>query len=189
MSCFTFTFSVEIMWRQEFFEFIIIIFSTFISDQYPATCYRECRCYVNPQERALVADCAHAGLIQIPKSLPRDTDWLILSGNNITSVQVVDLQFVLNLSRLVLNNNKTKYISEDFVQYLKTQSDLVDLDISNNELKSIPRNFESVKILKTLMISGNNFECNCNNFWMKNWIMDNRETIQDYKRVYCEMES
>ena len=136
-----------------------------------------------------MADCAHAGLTQIPKSLPNDTDWLILSGNNITSVQVVDLKFVPDLSHLDLQNNKIKYISEEFVEYLNTQSDLINLDISYNELKFLPRNFETVKNLTKLMISGNRFQCKCSNMWMKNWIKDNREKIQDYKEVHCEMES
>ena len=129
-----------------------------------------------------MADYAHAGLTQIPKSLPKDTDWLILSENNITSITIVDVQYVKNLSRLDMYNNKIKYISEDFVQYLKTQSNLVNLDISNNELKVIPRNLESVKFMTTLMISGNKFECKCNNMWMRYWINDNRESIQDYKK-------
>ena len=144
---------------------------------------------MNPQERALLADCAHAGLTQIPKSLPKDTDWLILSRNNISSLQITDLQFFSELFRLDLHNNSIKYITDDFVQYLNTQSDLVNLDISNNELKSIPRTFKTVKFLTTLMISGNRFECKCNNIWMKNWIKDNRESIQDYKEVYCQIES
>ena len=136
----------------------------------------------------LVADCAHAGLTQIPKSLPNDTDWLLLLGNNISSVQIVDLQFLHDLSRLDLHHNKIKYISEDFVEYLRTNSNLANLDISNNELKFIPRNFESVIFLKKLRISGNRFECKCKNMWMKYWIKDNTETIQDYNVVNCQME-
>ena len=135
-----------------------------------------------------MADCVHAGLTQIPKSLPIDTDWLILPGNNISSLQIVDLQFLHDLSRLDLSNNKIKYISEDLVEYLRTNSNVVNLDISNNELKFIPRNFESVNFLKKLRISGNRFECKCKDMWMKNWIKDNTETIQDYNVVNCQME-
>ena len=134
-----------------------------------------------------MADCAHAGLTQIPKSLPIDTNWLVLHGNNISSLQIVDLQFLHDLSRLDLSNNKFKHISEDFVGYLKTNSNVVNLDISNNELKFISRDFESVNFLKKLRISGNRFECKCKNMWMKYWIKDNTETIQDYNVVNCQM--
>ena len=135
-----------------------------------------------------MADCANASLTKIPKSLPKDTNWLILSRNNISSFQVTILQRLYDLSRLDLQNNKIKYISEEFLKYLKTQSNLVDLDISSNELKSIPRNFIPT-ILKALRLSGNRFECTCNNIWMKKWLTDRREVVQDYKTVDCQMES
>ena len=135
-----------------------------------------------------MADCAHAGLTQIPKSLPIDTDWLIFPGNNISSFGIVDLQFLHDISRLDLSNNKIKHISKDFVEYLRTNSNVVNLDISNNELKFIPKIFESVNFLKKLRISGNRFECKCKNMWMKNWIKDNTETIEDYNVVNCQME-
>ena len=135
-----------------------------------------------------MVDCAHAGLTHIPKSLPIDTDWLIFPGNNISSLGIVDLQFLHYISRLDLSNNKIKHISADFIEYLRTNSNVVNLDISNNELKFIPRNFESVNFLKKLRISGNKFACKCNNMWMKNWIKDNTETIQDYNVVNCQME-
>ena len=165
-----------------------IIFFTSISDQYPTVCERECRCYVNPHERALVVDCARADLTQIPQSLPSDTDWLILSENNITSFQVTVLQFLPDLRKLQLQNNKIKSISEDFVQYLKTHHNLADLDISNNKLKVIPRNLMP-NFLMTLKLSGNRFKCTCNNVWMKKWLIDSREVVQDYKAVDCQMES
>ena len=137
-----------------------------------------------------MADCAHAGLTQIPKSLPKDTDWLILSGNNISSVQVVVLQLLYGLSKLQLQNNNIKYISEHFVQYLNTQSNLIDLNISNNELKGIPSILQSSKKkLRKLSLSGNKFDCNCNNIWMKNWLITNRKIVQTYDLVECQMES
>ena len=80
---------------------------TKIVDQYPSSCESECRCYVNVHQRALVADCAHADLTQIPKSLPKDTDWLDLRNNNIT------------------------HIPEDFVRYF-TDSKLMQLRLSAN---------------------------------------------------------
>ena len=171
-----------------FFVCLCIIVLPSIVDQYPAACLRECRCHLNPHERVLVVDCAHAGLTKIPKSLPKDTGWLILSGNNISSIKYVDLQFVPDLSRLDLHNNRIKYISEDFVEYLSTFSNLENLDISNNELKFIPRTLESANFLKAFMISGNRFECQCSDMWMKKWLIDSREMIQDYNEVDCQKE-
>ena len=154
-------------------------------DQYPTACDQECRCYANPHQMVLVADCAHAGLTQIPKSLPKDTDWLILSGNNITSFQIEDIKYFHNLLRLLLKNNKIKHISGDTMEYLYTKFNLADLDLSNNELKFLPRTFE--KVTMKLSLIGNQFECKCNNIWIKNWLIDHRKMVQDYEEVVCYM--
>ena len=144
---------------------------------------------MDTNEKALVADCAHAGLTQIPKSLPNDTDWLNISGNNISSLQTEDLEPLNALSRLDLRDNRIRYITESFVEYLNTHSTIVSLDISDNELRFIPRKFESTKFLKTLTLSGNRFECQCNNIWMKNWLIVSREMVQDFNTVDCQVES
>ena len=155
------------------------------ADKYPDACSQECRCYVIPHERALVADCAHAGLTQIPKSLPIDTDWLILSGNNISSVQTKDLKFLPILSRLDLKQNKIKSIPEDFAEYLSNRSNAVNLSISSKETQK----FESAKVFTQLSLSQNQFDCTCDNMWMRSWLIKKREMVQDYDAVDCEIES
>ena len=132
-----------------------------------------------------MADCAHAGLTQIPKSLPIDTDWLILSGNNISSIQTEDLKFLPILSRLDLKQNKIKYIPQDFAEYLSNKSNAVNLSISSNERQK----FESSKVFTQLSLSQNQFDCTCDKMWMKNWLIKNRDMVQDYHAVDCEMES
>ena len=88
-----------------------------------------------------MANCSHASLTQIPKSLPKDADWLDLKNNDII------------------------HIPEDFVRYFRDSN------------------------LTKLRLSGNRFGCNCDNMWMKDWLIGNRETILDYGAVHCEMES
>ena len=155
------------------------------ADKYPDACSGECRCYVNPHEKVLLADCAHAGLTQIPKSLPNDTDWLILSGNNISSVQTEDLKFLSILSRLDLQDNKIKSLPLDFAEYLSYKFNAVNLSISSKER----RKFEGPKVFRQLSLSHNHFDCTCNNMWMRNWLIKNREMVQNYDAVDCEMES
>ena len=136
-----------------------------------------------------MADCAHAGLTQIPKSLPKDTDWLIMSKNNMSSLQCKEIKHFHSLSRLDLKDNKLEQLPEDFVEYLSKQYSLMSLDISNNKLKTIPRNVEKVKFLTKLSLAGNRFQCNCNNMWMKNWLINSREYVQNYNTVHCQLES
>ena len=143
---------------------------------------------MNSQERTLVADCLRAGLNQIPKSLPKDTDWLILSGNNITSLQILDLQFFHDLSRLDLHNNKIKYISKEFVEYLSTHQILENLDISNNNLTTLPRIFQNISSLKRLKLSKNPLQCNCENMWMKDWL-NSSAIIEDSLNIICTLPS
>ena len=135
-----------------------------------------------------MANCSKSELTKIPKSLPIDTDWLILNGNNISSPEVTEIKHINSLSRIDLKDNEMKIISEDFAQFLSKHGNLDDLDISNNNLKTIPRNFKNVNILK-LSLSGNRFQCTCNNMWMKNWLIESRNMIQEYNTVSCQLES
>ena len=38
-----------------------------------------------------------------------------------------------------------------------------------------------------LKIEGNPFQCSCDNTWMKDWILNNSDTIENYKNIECEM--
>ena len=136
-----------------------------------------------------MADCAHAGLTQIPKSLPKDTDWLILTGNNISSLHIEDLKLFAILTTLDLKYNKIKSISEDVLEYFSTFSNMINLDISFNELETVPINFKNAKFLNKLSLSGNRFQCKCENMWMRNWLIDRRQIVADFNEVECEMES
>ena len=165
-------------------------FSAFnIADQYPGSCLRECKCYVNPHKMVLVADCAHASLTQIPKSLPKDTDRLNISGNNIWSIQSENLKSLNILSRLDLQNNKIRHIEENLLKYLSTHSKMFNLDISKNNLTFLPRYIESTSFLTYLNLLENRFECKCHNMWMTDWLIKNRDIEQDYNSVNCEMAS
>ena len=135
-----------------------------------------------------MANCSHSDLTQIPKSLPKDTDWLILNGNNISSPEITEIMHIQSLFRLDLKDNKMELIPEDFIEYLTKHKSLDDLDISNNNLKMIPMNFGKIKVEK-LRLSGNRFECKCNNMWMKNFLIDSREMILDYNTVDCQLKS
>ena len=69
-----------------------------------------------------MADCSNSGLINIPNSLPKHTDWLILSGNNLTSLNVSSKQTVEileYLSKLDLHSNKIENVSSKFLDFLQ----------------------------------------------------------------------
>ena len=127
----------------------------------------ECKCYSNRHQAALVADCSHSDLSHVPDSLPEHTDWLLLSGNNISSLSsknTANNKTIYHLSKLDLYDNKVANISSEMVDNFIESNSLMYLDISNNQLRSLPENIRNMTSLKTLKLSGNIFECSCENF-------------------------
>ena len=66
---------------------------------------------------------------------------------------------------------------------------LMYLNISNNQLRSLPENIKNLTSLKTLKISGNKFKCSCKSFWMKEWLFNETQVGQDYENIKCQMRS
>ena len=62
---------------------------------------------------------------------------------------------------------------------------LKSLDISNNKLRFLPRTIENMTSLEEIWISGNNFECNCDNIWMRGWVVNNTKIIRDSEKAMC----
>ena len=99
-----------------------------LTEPYPDSCGRVCRCYSNHHES--VANCSDSGLLVLPPSLSSGLDWLLLFNNNIT-----------NLSSGAFN----KY-------------DRVSLiNMANNSLSSIPKSTQDLKSLTDLNLSHNSF--------------------------------
>ena len=139
-----------------------------------------------------MADCSNSGLIDIPNSLPKHTDWLILPGNNLTSLNVSSTQTVeilRYLTKLDLHSNKIENVSSNVLDVFTKNNHLLNLDLSKNELKSMPENIKNLSSLQTLKISDNRFKCSCDNIWMKDWFLNETDLIDDYENVLCQMTS
>ena len=111
----------------------------------------------------------------------KDTDWLLLSGNNLGSLNKVPnylgIMTLLNLS----SSNITEIdntVMEAIVKSVK------DLDIRRNKLKTLPEKIKNVNSVNKLWISGNPYECNSDTLWVKDWLIDNRN-VQDKDNVTC----
>ena len=138
-----------------------------------------------------MADCSNSGLTKIPPSLPDDLEWLILSGNNISflSVEASTHSTLEHISELVLQNNRLTNISANFIGVFANNSKLTFLDISSNSLKFLPQNIRNITSLEKLNIQENSFQCSCDNTWMRNWILNKSEIIENYKEIKCQMKS
>ncbi|XP_060809370.1 protein slit isoform X2 [Amyelois transitella] len=106
--------------------------------------------------RGTVTDCAHRGLLHVPKKLP-DTHRLDLQGNNITIVFQSDFQNMKELKILQLSENMIHTIERDAFLEL---NGLERLDLSRNELTAISRRtFRGLTALKSLHLDGNQLKC------------------------------
>ena len=68
-------------------------------------------------------------------------------------------------------------------------NNLLHLDLSKNDLVTLPENIKNLSSLQTLKISGNKFKCSCDNIWMKDWFLNETDIIKDYEDVLCKMAS
>ncbi|KAJ8940143.1 hypothetical protein NQ314_010810 [Rhamnusium bicolor] len=85
----------------------------------------------------------------------KNLQYLDLSHNN---VQISSIPSLTNLKILRLNGNNLK-----FINLTALPQNIETLDISHNLLGQIPRDWRSLKSLKTLHLFKNPVDCDCNN--------------------------
>ena len=87
------------------------------------------------------------------------------------------MPFFNHISKLDLRANKIERLSKDFLKVFVQASQLLSLDISENNLTSLPTNIKNISSLNEPWISGNKFKCRCDSIWMKDWILDNKTEV------------
>ena len=123
----------------------------------------------------------------MPHSLPEHTNWLLLSGNNFTSLNTLNIQnteLFQYLTKLDLHGSQIR----------NSSSELLDTFAENNNLTYLhfyilPENVQNLSSLQILKITGNKFKCSCDNIWMKDWLLNETDLIEDYENVLCQMTS
>ena len=172
---------------------IRIIYYFVFTGVYPESCESECRCYSNRHEGVLVADCSHSGLTKLPASLPEDLDWLYLPENKISlsdahyTANYEMHRYLYHISKLDMRSNAITNISSKFLDIFVDSNRLLVLDISYNNLTTLPDKIKNLTSLEKININRNQFTCQCDNYWMRDWILNNTEIVNDYKVVTCEM--
>ena len=61
------------------------------------------------------------------------------------------------------------------------------LDLSGNELQTVPRSIQSMSSIKKLKLGDNPFRCNCDMTWMIGWLNINRtkDIVDNYTDIIC----
>ena len=108
----------------------------------------------------------------------QDTIWLVLSGNNLGSLNKAP-DYLENISLLNLSSSHITYVDKAVIT-----ENLKNLDIRGNKLKTLPRTIANINDSSKLWISDNPFECNCDMIWMKDWLIDARN-VMDKKNITC----
>ena len=144
----------------------------------PQGCLQNCTCYSLPWQRANVFDCRKKGLTSLPETVLQDTDWLLLSGNNLVSLNKAP-DYLKNITLLNISSSNITEIYETFII-----ENIKSLDIRGNKLQILPRKIKTLNRTSKLWISGNPYQCNCDMLWMKNWLID-AENIMDKNNITC----
>ncbi|XP_038058912.1 adhesion G-protein coupled receptor G2-like isoform X2 [Patiria miniata] len=166
-----------------------------------------CRCTVSDGTKTV--DCSELGLMNVPGSIPDDTNILNLSDNLIEGLasrvfaNLVDLRelylvqnsirndlldagafFGLTRLRLLdLTGNRLQLQDESNVQPFLPLVRLRHLDLGYNNIATIDRSFVTVlDRLRNLFMVGNPLVCDCNLIWFKNWLL-NKGTQPDFSAL------
>ena len=110
-----------------------------------------------------------------------DTDWLLLSGNNLGSLNKAP-NYLENITLLNLSSSHITQIDETVMAVIVTN--INHLDISRNYLKTLPETIKNINDSSKLRISNNPYKCNCDMMWMKDWLIDNKNVV-DKENATC----
>ena len=147
----------------------------------PQPCLHNCSCHRSPYDRVNIFDCRNKGLTSLPETVLEGTDWLLLSGNNLGSLNKAPA-YLNNITLLNLSSSSIREIEDSIMKaIIKT---VKYLDISKNYLLKIPEIVTKNDNTSKLWISANPYECNCDMLWMKDWLMDARN-VEDKDNVTC----
>ena len=128
-----------------------------------------------------IFNCRSKSLTSIPETVLQNTDWLLLSGNSLGSLNKSP-GYLENITLLDLSTSEITEIDEAVMEVIV--KNVKHLDIRGNNLKNLPQIIKNVPAENKLWISGNPYECNCDTLWMKDWLMDTRN-VMDKDNVTC----
>ena len=132
-------------------------------------------------DRVNIFDCRNKGLTSLPDTVIKDTDWLLLSENNLGLLNKAP-DYLSNITLLNLSSSSITDIEEKVIETITKC--VKHLDIRGNTLKQIPQNIKKMKDGAKLWMSNNPYECNCDMLWMKDWLVETA-IVQDKDNVTC----
>ena len=92
------------------------------------------------------------------------------------------MDYFSNIS--LLNLSSSQIIAIEKVVMDAILKKVQQLDLRGNKLKILPRSIMKTKLTTKLWLSENQFECNCDMVWMRDWLL-NTYNIMDKENINC----
>ncbi|XP_063707952.1 protein slit [Culicoides brevitarsis] len=149
-------------------------------------CPSNCNC------AGTIIRCSKNNYTEVPADVPIATTELYVDSNAISSISTKPLQFLKDLIRFDLSNNKITYLSDGVFSSLTSLSTLIlnfneirciqsksfagltnlrVLSLHGNQISTIPSGtFADLVSLTHIAISANPFYCDCKLKWLSDWI-------------------
>ena len=147
----------------------------------PQPCIPNCTCHRSPYDGVNIFDCQSKGLTSLPETVLQDTDWILLSGNNLGSLNKAP-DYLRDITLLNLSSSKIREIDEKVIKVI--MKSVKYLDIRRNYLTEIPHIITKTNNISNMWISDNPYECSCDIIWMKDWLIGARN-VEDKDNVTC----
>ena len=148
-----------------------------------------CNCYFYLEENANIYNCSHLSMGELPTSVPIDTHWLLMDNDKVSQLSSPYAYFD-KIWFLNLRENAVDFISDDFLDGLKTMQQLRWLDLRNNNLQMIPTKIQELTFLERVWFNGNPIHCDCRMLWMIGWLNNftlpnGKHVVVDYTDIKC----
>ncbi|XP_071961543.1 protein toll-like [Antedon mediterranea] len=107
---------------------------------------------------------------------------LYLDRNNFTEL-TNELEPLAELEEIHMENNSLQHIDKDaFVN----NTNLTHIYLHNNNLEVLPEGiFDSLNQLRYLSIQNNPYTCTCGNRWLKFWLKENKNVVENSSNIVC----
>ncbi|XP_023225950.1 protein toll-like [Centruroides sculpturatus] len=148
-------------------------------------CPTNCKCLT--EHYYVKLNCSRKGLSRIPEVLVHNARIVDLSNNYINEFSNVDTVTWKNVTHLYLSNNCLTNIPDYFLP-----SQMTFLSLDGNRLTELPPgliSFIDISNRFKIRLSGNDWNCDCDSRFTKDWLLRNMQKIADFSNVSCRTNS
>ncbi|XP_023216826.1 protein toll-like [Centruroides sculpturatus] len=148
-------------------------------------CPVNCQCFKD--ENVVKVNCAKKELENVPEFLVDNAAIVDLSYNFITEISRIDCDTWRNVTHLDLSHNLLKRLTG-----FALPPSLNFLSLRENYLSELPETVMKLMDVSSqfkISLSGNNWNCDCDSLFTKDWLVRNGQKIMDFSEVFCGRDS